>query len=135
MAWLASLAGGVGSAVGGAASGVGKAVGGAASGLASGVGKMASGFHQGVGQGTGMWGGQAGTQAGGAMIKNPMTGGVSMAPQTGWGGVANKLGQLTGSYAKSQNPIGGIDFGAKKSTTPEKKKSTDEMLEELSGRK
>jgi len=112
MAWLASLAGGVGSAVGGAASGVGKAVGGAASGLASGVGKMASGFHQGVGQGTGMWGGQA-----------------------GWGGVANKLGQLTGSYAKSQNPIGGIDFGAKKSTTPEKKKSTDEMLEELSGRK
>ena len=130
MAWLASLAGGVGSAVGGAASGIGKA----ASTLGGGVGKMASGFHQGVGQGTGMWGGQAGTQAGGAMIKNPMTGGVSAAPQTGWGGVANKLGQLAGNYAQSKSPVS-MDFGSKNSTTSGKKKSADELLEELAGRK
>lgn len=93
-----------------------------------------SSFHQGVGQGIGLWGGQAGTQVGGAVIKNPMTGGVTGASQTGWGGVANKLGQFAGTYSKSHSPVS-MDFGAKKSTTSGKKKTADEMLEELAGRK
>ena len=121
MGWLASLASGVGSAVSSGASG-----------LASGVGKVASGFHKGVGQGSGLWGGQAGTQGGGAMIKNPMSGGVTSAPQTGWGAVANKLGQFAGQYTKSQSPI---SFSPKKSTPSGGKKTALEMLDELAGRK
>lgn len=128
MAWIASLASGIGSAIGSAGQFVGKA----ASGAGGGVGKIASDFHQGVGQGTGMWGGQPGSQPGGSMIKNPMTGGVTGTPQTGWGGVANKLGQLTGQYGKSQSPI---SFGGKSPTIPKGKKTAEEMLEELAGRR
>ena len=139
MAWLSSLAGGiggavgsVGSAIGSAASTVGSGIGQAVSGIGKGVGQLGQSFHSGVGKGTGLW--DVAPTGTGEKIKT-IAGGIQNV-QSPWSKVGSALGQYAGNYLKQQYGQGvpsGPDYsqgGLRKG----RKKSVEELIEEMSGR-